>query len=163
MNSCSRSGKPEPVLVAIFGERNAFDQLHHEERPALLGRAGVENLGDIGVIHQRQRLPLGLEPRQDGPGIHARLDQLERNLPLDRLGLLGQVDAAHAPFADLLAELVSTRDHRIEQLWPILVPVAPRVIAGGFASQRRRDGLFAAGIRKRALERLLEGDCGGPS
>ena len=100
----------EPVLVAVVGERDALDQLHDEERPAAVGGAGVEHLGDVRVVHQRQGLPLGLEPGQDGPRVHARLDQLERHLPLDRLGLLGEVDAAHAPFADLLAELVPAGD-----------------------------------------------------
>ena len=27
----------------------------------VVGRAAVEHLGDVGVVHQRQRLPLGLE------------------------------------------------------------------------------------------------------
>ena len=68
--------------------------------------AGVEDLGDIGVIHHRQRLPLGLEPGDDLGGIHARLDDLERDLAADRLFLLGHVDDTHAPFADLLEQLV---------------------------------------------------------
>ena len=34
--------------------------------------------------------------------VHARLDDLERDPAADRLGLLGHVDDAHAPFADLL-------------------------------------------------------------
>ena len=38
--------------------------------------------------------------------VHARLDDLERDLPLDRLGLLGHPDGAHAAFADLLQQLV---------------------------------------------------------
>ena len=35
-------------------------------RPAV-GRAGVEHLGDVRVVHQRQGLPLGLEPGDDLP------------------------------------------------------------------------------------------------
>ena len=34
--------------------------------------------------------------------VHARLDELQRHLALDRLGLLGHVDGAHAALADLL-------------------------------------------------------------
>ena len=41
--------------------------------------------------------------------VHARLDDLERDLRLDRLGLLGHVDDAHAPFADLLAAACTGR------------------------------------------------------
>ena len=35
-------------------------------RPGL-GRAGVEHLGDVRMVHQRQRLPLGLEAGDDLP------------------------------------------------------------------------------------------------
>ena len=66
----------EPVLVAVVGERDALDQLHDEERPAAVGGAGVEDLGDVGVVHQRQGLPLGLEPGQDGPRVHPGLISL---------------------------------------------------------------------------------------
>ena len=64
--SSSRSRQAKLVLVAIFGERDALHQLHDEERAARLGRAGVEDLGDVRVVHQCQRLPLGFEPGQDG-------------------------------------------------------------------------------------------------
>jgi hypothetical protein len=37
----------------------------------------VEHLGDVGVVHQGQRLPLGLEAVQHLPGIHAGLDELD--------------------------------------------------------------------------------------
>ena len=77
--------QPQPVLVAIVRERNALHQLHHEERPAGFGRTGVEDLGDVGVVHQRQGLPLGLEPGQHGSRIHARLDQLEGHFAFDWL------------------------------------------------------------------------------
>ena len=87
-------------------------QLHDEERPAAFGRAGVEDLGDVGVIHQRQGLPLRLEAGEDRPRIHAGLDQLERDLSFDRLDLLGEVDAAHSPFADLLRGACTVRRSR---------------------------------------------------
>ena len=71
----------------------------------------------LRVIHQRQRLPLLLEPLQHGPGVHAGLDQLQGDLALDRLGLLGDPDLAHAAFADLLLQRVTAADdharHRI--------------------------------------------------
>ena len=62
------------------------------------------------MVHQGQRLPLGLEPGDDLPGIHARLDDLQRHLALDRLRLLGHEHDAQAPFADLLQELVGADD-----------------------------------------------------
>ena len=46
------------------------------------------------------------------PAVHARLDELERHAAADRLGLLGDPDGAHAPFADLLQQLVAAGDDR---------------------------------------------------
>jgi hypothetical protein len=62
------------------------------------------------VVHHGQGLPLGLEASDDLAAIHARLDDLESNLALDGLGLLGHEDGAHAAFADLLQQLVRTDD-----------------------------------------------------
>ena len=88
------------MRVAVVGDRHALDQLHDEERLAGRGGAAVVDAGDVRVVHQRQRLPLGVEPGQDGPRVHADLDQLQRHLPLDRLGLLGPVDGAHPSLAE---------------------------------------------------------------
>ena len=62
MNSSSRSRDREAVLVAVLGDRDAADQLHDEVGPAGVGGPGVEDPGDVGVVHQGQGLPLGLEP-----------------------------------------------------------------------------------------------------
>ncbi len=101
----------KPGLIAEPGQRQAVDQLHDEERLAGGREAAVEDLGDVGMIHQRQRLPLLLEALHHRFGIHAGLDQLQRHPALDGLGLLGDPDLAHAPFADLLFKRVVPRDH----------------------------------------------------
>ena len=62
------------------------------------------------MVHHRQGLPLGLEAGDDLPRVHARLDDLQRDGPLDRLGLLGHEHDAHAAFADLLQQLVRADD-----------------------------------------------------
>ncbi len=98
------------LLVAVLRDRNALDQFHHEVGPAAVGGARIEHLGDVGVVHHGQGLALGLETSDHLPGVHARLDDLQRHPPLDRLGLLGHVDHAHAAFADLLQQLVRTDD-----------------------------------------------------
>ena len=87
-----------------------MDELHHEVRPARLGRAGVEHAGDVRMVHHRQGLPLGLEAGDHLPGVHARLDDLEGDLAADRLRLLGHEDDAKAAFADLLQQLVGADD-----------------------------------------------------
>ena len=73
-------------------------------------RAAVVDAGDVGVVHQGQRLPLGVEPGQHRARVHADLDQLERHLPLDRLSLTGPVDGAHPPLAEDFEQRVPAGD-----------------------------------------------------
>jgi len=64
----------EVMLVTVAGDRHAADQVHDEVGPAGVGRASIEYAGDIGMVHQGQRLPFGLEAGNDLPGVHSRLD-----------------------------------------------------------------------------------------
>ena len=98
------------LFIAKLRNRHALDQLHHEVGPARIGGAGVEHLGDIRMVHHRQGLPLGLEPGDHLPGIHAGLDDFQGHPPLDRLGLIGHVDDAKTPLADLLEEFIGADD-----------------------------------------------------
>ena len=109
-NSSSRAFTVSRCLVAVVGERHPLHQLHDEERLSGRGEAAVVDAGDVGVVHQRQGLPLGVEPGQHAPRIHPGLDQLERHLPLDRFGLAGQIDRAHAALADHLDQRVPAGD-----------------------------------------------------
>ena len=90
----------ELVGVAVVGDRDAADQLHHEVGAAGVGRAGVEHLGDGLVHHHRQRLPLGLEAGHDLGELEAGPEDLQRHPAVDRRGLLGLVDHAHAALAE---------------------------------------------------------------
>ena len=65
MNKFQPLARRQLVLVAVFGDRDAADQFHHEVRPAGVGGAGVEHSGDVRMVHHGQRLPLGLEPGDD--------------------------------------------------------------------------------------------------
>ncbi len=107
MNSSSRCGSREIVLVAVLGDRHAADQFHDEVRTACFGRAGVEDLGDVGMIHHGQRLAFRLEAGDDLFGVHAQLDDLERHAAADGLLLLGHVNGAATAFADFLQQLVA--------------------------------------------------------
>ena len=60
------------------------------------------------MIHQGQCLTLCFKAGNHLPRIHPRLDDLERHTPFNRLVLLGQVDHAHAAFADRLHQFVGT-------------------------------------------------------
>src|SRR5438094_9772572 len=95
------------MVVAIAGDRKAFDQFHDKEWSAGLSYPAVEHLGDVGVVHHRQGLALGFKARDDLPGIHARLDDLEGDAPTHRLALLGQIDHSTATLPNLLQQLVA--------------------------------------------------------
>ena len=62
------------------------------------------------MVHEGQRLPLGLEAGDHVARVHAGLDDLQRDLAADGLLLLGDEDEAHAAFADLLHQLVRADD-----------------------------------------------------
>src|SRR5438034_8330027 len=66
-----------------------------------------ERLGDVRMIHHRESLPLGLEPSDDLPGIHAQLDDLERDTATDGFLLFRDIDHATTALAEILAELVA--------------------------------------------------------
>src|SRR3954453_6569165 len=98
--------EPEGVLggklgfVAVVGDADALDQLHNEERPAGGGGTGVEDLCDIRVVHEGERLALLLEAGDDIAGIHADLDDLERDAAANGALLLRDPDAPEPAFAD---------------------------------------------------------------
>ena len=96
------------VVVAVLGDGHAVDQFHDEVRPAVLGGAAIEDAGDVDMVHEGQRLALGLEAGDDLAAVHTRLDDLEGDLAPDRVSLLGHEDHTHAALADLLKEPVRT-------------------------------------------------------
>ena len=69
-------------------------------------RAAVEDAGDGRVIHHRQRLTLGVEAHDHLRGVHPRLDDLQRYLAFDGLGLFGEPYLAHSAFTDLPEQAV---------------------------------------------------------
>ena len=127
--------------------RDAAHQFHDEVGPPRVGGAGVEDLGDVRMIHHRQRLPLGLEAGDDLLGVHAQLDDLERDAAADRFLLLGHVNDAAAAFADLLEQLTGPiRSPGFR--WGVAIPatalLASKVSGNGSASLRLVDRPEAA-------------------
>ena len=132
----------QPRGIAILGDRHALDVLHHEKGPARVRQPAVEHLGDIGVVHHGQGLPLGLEAGQHGLRVHAGLDELQRHLAADGLGLFGHPHRAHAALADGFQQLVAAGDDgagllagnvgrrllREARNWP--VQQVPRLVVG---------------------------------
>src|SRR5208282_6682571 len=84
----------EVVLVAILGDADAAHQFHDKIGATCLGGAGIEYSGNVGVIHHRQRLPLGFEAGHHRLGVHTQLDNLERDSTADRFSLFGDIDNA---------------------------------------------------------------------
>jgi len=58
------------------------------------------------MVHESQRLALGFETSEYLCGVHAALDELQSNLALDRLELLGFPDLSHTAFTDLLEKTI---------------------------------------------------------
>ena len=57
-------GQPLPVHSSVR-DRLTVDVVHGKVGLALWRGADIEDLGDVGMVHHRQRLALGLEPRHD--------------------------------------------------------------------------------------------------
>src|SRR5262249_27779488 len=73
---------------------------------SLSGGAAVEDPGDVGVVHEGERLAFRLKAGDDLSRVHSRLEHLERHQAPDRSLLLGQIDVAEASLADLLQQFV---------------------------------------------------------
>jgi hypothetical protein len=57
---------PKLGLVAEHIQRQSVHEFHHEVGAPVCREAAVEHSGDVGMVHQRQRLPLLLETGQHG-------------------------------------------------------------------------------------------------
>src|SRR5208282_997550 len=95
----------ELVLIAILRDRQPWHIFHDEVRLTLRREAGPEYLGDEGVIHDSERLPLRLEPMHDRLVVHARLDEFQGHGPAHRCGLLSEPHLPHTAFAEFADEL----------------------------------------------------------
>ena len=98
------------MCLAIRGDGCAAQQLHDKKGSAVWRHAGIQNGGDAGMLHGGEHAALLLEAGEDLAGVHAALEELEGDLALDGLGLLGPPDEAEAAFAELFDEAVGTED-----------------------------------------------------
>ena len=103
MNSSRRSRGVRLRVVAVLGDRDALDQLHHEVRAGRCRwrrrRGPWRCSGGPSAPAPAARPRSGRRPaRVSMPGLMT----LSATVPSDGLRLLGQVDGAHAALADLL-------------------------------------------------------------
>ena len=98
------------VLIAVSRDRAAFHQLHHEIGHAALRFARVEHARDVGMLHQRQRLPLRGETAKNDRAVQPGLQQFDRHQALDRLHLLCAVNDAESALAQFVQQAVAIAD-----------------------------------------------------
>src|SRR5947207_10964609 len=96
-----KKGEPFPhgksVLVTEITDAYPHYNLHHKERAPRVRGSGIEDSGNILMIHQSQRMPLLFKPCNDLPRVHPQLHDLESNLPVERRRLLRQVNNPASP------------------------------------------------------------------
>ena len=63
------------------------------------GRAGIEDRGDIRVVHHGERLALVVEAGDHLGCIHAELHNFQSHAPANGLKLFGEINGAHTAFA----------------------------------------------------------------
>jgi hypothetical protein len=90
------------VLVAVVGDPDPTDKFHHKKWAAGLGSACVEHSSYIGVVHEGQGLPFSLKAGYNLLGVHAELNDFQRDLPPNRLLLFGHIHRAAPTLPDLL-------------------------------------------------------------
>src|SRR6266478_4556153 len=94
------------MLVAVFRDLDPADKFHDEVWSTGFGRPCIENLGDVGVVHQRQCLPLGFKPGDHALRVHSRLDNFQRDPPPDGCLLFSHVNHPASTLTNLLEQLV---------------------------------------------------------
>ena len=109
-------GEVEAVAVGVLVQRQAADELHREERLAVVGEAGLVDLRDAGVVQPAQDLGLVGEALEQGGGGEAGADDLEGDRAA-RAVLLRLVDGAHAALGNAAQHLVVTETHRDLVAW----------------------------------------------
>jgi len=71
------------------------------------------------MIHQRERLPLSLEPRQNQARIHTRLDDLQRDLAANGTLLLREIHDAESALTHFREDPVRTDPIAAHSRWTL--------------------------------------------
>src|SRR5690606_22415876 len=106
----------------------ALEELHRQKEGAVFQLAEVEDVEHDGVLDARGADRLLLKAGHDlGPRRELVAQDLEGDLLLDRL-VLGQIDAAHTPFAEQSHQAIATSGEAPEE-W-ILSGLHVRTVSG---------------------------------
>ncbi len=67
--------------TTLLCDRHTLHQFHDAVGTPVLGRARIETVCDVGMIHQRKCLSFSRKPVDDLARIHAGFDCLDRHFP----------------------------------------------------------------------------------
>ena len=96
------------MSAAIFVDWLTIDVLHDEIWGAFTGCPTVEQARDVGVLEAGENLPFVAETLEHRLGLHAALDQLDRDAHLElRIGALAEIDRPHAAAAQFANEPIA--------------------------------------------------------
>src|SRR5258708_40340282 len=95
------------MLIAVFRNFFAPDELHDKIRWARFRCACIKYLGNVWMIHQCKRLSLSLKACNNAFCVHSQLDNFQGYSPPNRLLLLRHVNHTTSAFANLLQQLVA--------------------------------------------------------
>ena len=101
----------EAVAAGVLVQGQAADELHREERLAVVGEAGLVDLRDAGVVQPAQDLGLVGEALEERGRGEAGADDLEGDSAA-RAVLLRLVDGAHAALAQQADDGIVGDAHR---------------------------------------------------
>ena len=105
-----------PLVRQHVGEVDAVEVLHHEVGAAVLGRAEVGDVDDVGVADARGGARLAPEALDQVLLLRVdRVQDLDRDALAD-LDVLAGVDRAHAALADLAQDAVAVLDHPSDEI-----------------------------------------------
>src|SRR5580700_4803203 len=97
------------MSVTVICNRPAFDQFHHEVGCAIVGRAAIEQPGDIGMLETRHDLALVPKTADDNTGMITGAHDLDGHfLAILIVGAAGAIDFPHASRAQLREDSVRT-------------------------------------------------------
>src|SRR6266478_318993 len=116
------------MFVAVFRDLDPADEFDDEVWATGFGRPCIKHLGDVGVVHQRQCLPLSFKPGDHALRVHSRLDDFQSDPPSDRLLLFRHVNHPASALTYLLEQFVmanavtrffSSRNRLSCSSWPV--------------------------------------------
>ena len=136
----------EFLRIAKLGELGSAHQFHDEIRPSRGRHPGVENAGNVRVVHHRERLSLLIKAGDHFLGIHSQFDDFERDTSPDRLVLLDHPDGAETAVPYFLKEFVLP-DEVADVFW---------FEAFNFCLNLRGDGRVHKALRVVGVEQLLD-------